>query len=235
MEQLPDTTEQGEKPAKVHYVPFNQYEETLLQYSTLQGMGYPVEIDVVHKSDPRIAKYHGGDNKYHQWEMQTNDRWAIITVDPELEAFSEFLDCPGDVAWTEDPTQKELLQSHPVKIIRDIDFGNIHILGAMYRWHHQGANTMYTLKHGREDYPWDDLYQRCIVAAADRYRMRVATNQPDMYTHRYFRDDVEFGLALADELQKEVSPINGEQLAGIIEDYYRTVGSLKPEFLALKK
>lgn len=132
---------------------------------------------------------------------------------------------PGDRMQSDNRDVQELLLSHPIQIISLIDIAAVASLRSLYMsFSSENHISSRLLAHEREDYPWEYVIGSCAVAA----RLRHDDNMPNDPIDPEL-DDFVAGLIAAG-----VHPINGEQVAGIVSDYYQLVERHFPEFKAFK-
>lgn len=220
------------KTSYICYTPLDPRHEEWLQFSTLQVMGYPVDIEFINNTYSDLLQYQQRcfDDTWLPWKIATCARWAKVTIPGRMVSFMEWLDGPGSALISGIPETDNLLRKHPVSILWKIDWGDVETMTEEYELY-QAGDTSFDLRHQRDDFPWDDFLKRCIVTAGARHIELQEKGIPP----EHLSDPSPEALVLYDQLKNEVSPLNGEQLAGIVSDYYHLAEAAVPEFAALRQ
>lgn len=226
--------EQSPREPVVRYAPIFDYNGTYQQLSMLESMGYPVSSQTVRNDDAEMHRFHTQRNitDIMMVDAPVYPYWAKFNVDPIFdESCFEYLDSTGDIFKSEDDLElNRLITGHPVRLIGGVELGQVSALHTRYITHISGQ-AVDVLAHEREDFPWAEVYERSIVAAymqhqkmAQEFDMCWSLAEHDPWAERFANSLI----------AKGIEPLNGEQVAGMVSDYYMLIEKHFPRFRIFK-
>lgn len=212
----------------MYVVPVDDYNYSFQQLSMLQQMGYPVEERTLGTDISSSDRFLAQNSTHH-------GNWAEFVIDPNFENWIDdtsyyYPKFPNKSEVLDDVTLN-LLRKHPIELVHMIEFGSLWRLRKVH-YAHTSRNdraSFMRLFHQRSDYPWQHVIERCIVAAKIRKdnKRKISPDNP----HTFPKSEI-FAQQLIDE---GIPPINSEQIAGIISDFYQLVERIFPEFVAFRR
>lgn len=132
-----------------------------------------------------------------------------------------------------DDYTRKLIEHHPIQLIHFV--GNAAVSNLYYQYQLQlpeNSDQEHKIVHEREHYPMLDLISRFIVAAKLRYdALRAESND---YLLEFASTSEQADLLANQLMALRVPPVDGEQVAGVVTDYYRLIERNFPDFATFK-
>lgn len=220
---------------RIRYLPVSEYDDMFQQLTVLRTMDYPIDMTIIRNDDEEMHSYYAPypNDDTMTVEAPLYPQWAKFIIDSDFDRYIEVPDAPGDVLQSDNKKIQRLLEKHPIQLIHDVDNGDVSSLCYQYRLQlPENEDHPHRLAHERKDFPWLDVISRCIVAA--RLRRHKFIEESDTL-HLQLSWSSPEADAFADQLiESGIPAINGEQIAGLVSDYYRLVEKHFPEFRAFK-
>jgi hypothetical protein len=221
-----------------HLTPLDDYNDTVIQFRTLQQLGYPVELELAPSIDlpPNIDVSPNADERelaWSTWRFNNYPIWARpVVLEPGFEKHIGGTEAPGD-AYGRGEVYRQL-ENHPLSLLNHITWRGHRTLAA-YVWNWQDPIEKQFYPTGAphsEGIVTEELLERCFMASIDRF-IHQLTNGCPLYDFD-FPDNEELKLYayLAENGRRAITP---EGLGEIVADYYKVVEELVPEIKDFKR
>lgn len=218
LEPTPKNTYQLYDPESWDMVfPYDDYNETRISFLALRDMGYPVELEGIHRED--VPQHILEESSAAYYELHGSTQWVRpVVLHPDFEEWLESFTAPGTMINVGAEAQDHL-RNHPAILLEQVDNSAFEeITEALCRLERDGSGI----------YPIVDteFLERCLLAAFERFS--TAPKPVSRMIARYAHERFERATA------KGLSPITPNELGELVKDYYGLVELLRPDILRFK-